>query len=95
MSDLKDIGLTICQLQSLGKKQPLKGVELERAKELMIILKKAGYTNKQIRDLSGEAWSENTIKLYTRGTNVEDSISKENAERIIADMIVRVLISIK
>jgi predicted nucleic acid-binding Zn-ribbon protein len=87
MSDLKDIGLTISQLQSLGKKQPLKGVELERAKELMIILKKAGYTNKQIRDLSGEAWSENTIKLYTRGTNVEDSISKENAERIIADMI--------
>jgi predicted nucleic acid-binding Zn-ribbon protein len=71
----------------LGKKQPLKGIELERAKELMIILKEAGYTNKQIQDLSARAWSENTIKLYTRGSNIEDSTSKENAERIIADMI--------
>jgi hypothetical protein len=53
----------------------------------MIILRKAGYTNKQIQDLSAGAWDENTIKLYTRGTNVEDSTSKQNAERIIADMI--------
>ena len=89
MTELKDIELTISQLQSLGKKQPLKGIELERAKELMIMLKKAGYRNKQIEDLVEGAWSETTIKLYTRGTNIEDSTSKKSIERIIADIVSR------
>src|ERR671931_633808 len=41
----------------------------------MIMLKKAGYINKQIEDLVEGAWSETTIKLYTRGTNIEDFLS--------------------
>lgn len=52
----------------------------------MVILKKIGYTNKQIEDLVAQAWSENTIKLFTRDTNAGDKTLKKNAEKIIADM---------
>jgi hypothetical protein len=38
--------IAISQLQSLGKKQSLKGIELAKAKAL-----EAGYTNKQVEHL--------------------------------------------
>ena len=85
---------TLSELQSLGKKQPLKGDDLQRAKELMAMLKKSGYTNKQVSELSGDAWSQHTIKLYTRGiissdNNSSFSSSKQSAERTISNMVSR------
>ena len=56
--------------------QPLKGTELARAKALMAALKKAHYTNKQAEHPVAGPWSEATVKLYTRGINIEDSTSK-------------------
>ena len=78
----------ISELQSLAKKHPLRSsVELNRAKELMITLRQKGYTNNDISKLSGGAWSENTVKLYTRGTDVVDSTSKDEAVKIISEMV--------
>ena len=80
----------ISELQLLAKKQPLRSNgELNRAKELMIILRKKGYTNNDISELSGRAWSENTVKLYTRGTDIVDSTSKDEAIKIISEMVKR------
>jgi hypothetical protein len=58
-----------------------------RAKDLMASLKEAGYTNKEISILTGEKWSEPTVKLYTRGTNTKDSTPKDNATKVISEMI--------
>jgi hypothetical protein len=78
----------ISELQLLAKKQPLRNNgELNRAKELMITLRKKGYTNNDISRLSGEAWSENTVKLYTRGTDIVDSTSKDETIKIISEMV--------
>ena len=78
----------ISELQSLAKKQPLRSnVELNRAKYLMIMLRQKGFTNNDISRLSGGAWSENTVKLYTRGTDIVDSTSKDEAIKIISEMV--------
>jgi hypothetical protein len=53
----------------------------------MITLRKNGYTNNDISRLSYEAWSENTVKLYTRGTDIVDSTSKDDAIKIISEMV--------
>ncbi|HEY6882410.1 MAG TPA: hypothetical protein VI278_00050 [Nitrososphaeraceae archaeon] len=45
------------------------------AKDLMASLKEAGYTNKEILILTGEKWSEPTVKLYTRGINTSKVIT--------------------
>ena len=52
-------------------------------------------TNKQVSELSGDAWSQHTIKLYTRGVISNDnndssfSSSKQSAERTISNMVSR------
>ena len=43
----------------------------------MGILKKSGYTNKEISILTGEKWSEPSIRLYTRGIIVKDSTQRQ------------------
>jgi hypothetical protein len=75
LSDLEDI---VSELQFLSKKQPVQDDDLLRLKELMRILKESGYTNKEISTLTREKWSEPTIKLYTRGTNIKDSRPDHN-----------------
>ena len=50
-------------------------------------LKQSGYTNKEISILTGEKWGEPTIKLYTRGINIKDSTPKDNATKVIAEMV--------
>ena len=84
LSALEDV---VSELQSLSKKQPVKDGDLLRAKELMGILKQSGYTNKEISTLTGEKWGEPTIKLYTRGMNIKDSTPKDNATKVIAEMV--------
>jgi hypothetical protein len=67
------------ELGSLSKQKPLKGAELERFKELCIFLRERNFTNAQISKLTNGAYSEVTIKQYTRGAKVKDSDSKEKA----------------
>ena len=80
-NDLSAIEDTVSELQLLSKRQPLRDEDLLRAKDLMASLKEAGYTNKEISTLTGEKWSESTVKLYT------DSTPKDNASKVIAEMI--------
>ena len=84
LSALEDI---VSELQSLSKKQPVKDEDLLRAKELMRSLKQSGYTNKEISILTGGKWGEPTIKLYTRGINIKDSTPRDNATKVIAEMV--------
>jgi hypothetical protein len=84
LSALEDI---VSELQSLSKKQPVKDEDLVRVKELMGSLKQSGYTNKEISTLTGEKWGEPTIKLYTRGMNIKDSTPRDNATKVIAEMV--------
>jgi ribosome-binding protein aMBF1 (putative translation factor) len=85
--DLSAVEDTVSELQLLSKRQPLKDEDLLRAKDLMASLKEAGYTNKEISILTGDKWSEPTVKLYTRGTNTKDSTPKDNASKVISEMI--------
>ena len=85
--DLSSIEDTVSELQLLSKRQPLRDEDLLRAKDLMASLKEAGYTNKEISTLTGEKWSEPTVKLYTRGTNTKDSTPKDSASKVMAEMI--------
>ena len=55
----------------------------------MGILREAGYTNQQVSELSNGAWTETTIKLYTRGVEVRDSSIKQNEVKLIAEMVRR------
>ena len=86
LSALEDI---VSELQSLSKKQPVKDEDLLKVKELMGSLKQSGYTNKEISTLIGGKWGEPTIKLYTRGMNIKDSTPKDNATKVIAEMVLK------
>ena len=85
-NDLSAVEDTVSELQLLSKRQPLKDEDLLRAKDLMGSLKDAGYTNKEISILTGEKWSEPTVKLYTRGINTKDSTPKDNT-KVVAERI--------
>lgn len=76
-------------MQVLSLRKPLEGSDLSRAKQLMGILREAGYTNQQVSELSNGAWTEPTIKLYTRGVEVRDSSLKQNEVKLIAEMVRR------
>jgi hypothetical protein len=67
-NDASDPAKIINELLYLARRHPLKGVDLSRAKRLMRTLKQSGYTNREIHRLTGNSWSESTIKLYTRNT---------------------------
>lgn len=75
------------ELVELGQRQPLRNAEdLERAKYLMKELRRMGYTNQEIQKLTKNVWSESTIKLYTRGTVVDDGRPKANAIELLSEM---------
>jgi|GEM_PF-1934777 len=88
-SNNKLIQEAIAELQLLSLRKPLEGHDLSRARQLMGILREAGYTNQQVSELSNGAWTEPTIKLYTRGVEVRDSSIKQNEVKLIAEMVRR------
>jgi DNA repair ATPase RecN len=81
---LEDI---VAELRALVRRKPLKGEDLERAKELMLRLREMGFTNREISELTDGGWSEPTIKSYTRGAAVRDPSPKENVLRILSQMV--------
>jgi predicted nucleic acid-binding Zn-ribbon protein len=88
-SNDKSIQESIAELQLLALKKPLEGYNLSKAKQLMGSLREAGYTNQQVSELTSGAWTEPTIKLYTRGVEVKDSSIKQNEVKLIAEMVRR------
>jgi len=81
---LEDI---ISELSSLARRRPLRDDELKRAKELMIKLREAGFTNAEISELTGGGWSESTVKSYTRGVGVRDPSPRESAWGTLSQMV--------
>ena len=72
---------------SLARKKPLSNRDLAKAKELMVKLRNMGFTNREISGLTNGGWSEPTVKLYTRGTAVEDPSPKENAVKLPTQLV--------
>lgn len=60
---MRDIEEIITELVELSKRSVLSREELEKAKNLMIRLRKCGFTNREISELTGNSWSEPTEKL--------------------------------
>jgi len=77
----------VAELQLLAIKKPLEGANLSRAKELMKTLRTAGYTNQEVSDLTSGAWTEPTIKQYTRGVEVVDSSAKRSEISLMSEMV--------
>ena len=77
------------ELQDLARTKPLSGGRLDRVKELMRKLREAGFTNLEVSELTGHAWSEPTVKLYTRGITVRDPVPKQKAIELLADLAAR------
>lgn len=85
-----ELETVIRDLQELAKSRPLKGEAKARGRQLMSQLRKWGYTNQEIVELTGKSWSEQSIKQeYTRGASVEDASVKQRALEILAELAVR------
>lgn len=79
----------IKELAELAKKKPLKGNDAERATKLCVKLREMGYSNEQVSELSGGAWSERTIKRRTAGTRAKDPTPKQSMEKLLVELVER------
>jgi len=75
------------KLLDLSKRKPLRERDHSKAKELMIKLKEMGFINQQISELTDGGWSESTVKVNTRGTVVRNPGPKENAMKLITQLV--------
>lgn len=87
-NDALDPTKIIKELVALAQRHPVKGIDLSRVKRLMRTLKQSSYTNKEIQQLTGNSWSESTIKLYTRNTTGIQPSVKANHLKLF-DQIIR------
>jgi hypothetical protein len=76
------------ELSELAKRKTMDN-NPDRATELCKKLKEMGYSNKQVSELTGGAWSVNTIKRWTSGIEVKDPIPKQNTEKLLLEIIQR------
>ena len=79
----------LAKLRDLAGRKPLPDKDLKRAKELMARLRKMAFTNQEISELTGGAWAESTIKPYLRGVTVEDPSPKDNAIKLLTEVVDR------
>jgi hypothetical protein len=86
-NDASDPAKIVNELVYLARRHPLKGVDLSRAKRLMRTLKQNGYTNREIHRLTGNSWSESTIKLYTRNTTGVQPSLKTNHIKLFDEIL--------
>jgi tetratricopeptide (TPR) repeat protein len=86
-SNDKLVEQAIAELQLLALKKPLQAYDLSKAKQMMTILRQAGYHNQEVSKLTNGAWAEPTIKAYMRGVVVNDSSINRNEVDLIADMV--------
>ena len=77
------------ELLELGKMKPLSAEKVTKAKKLMRQLREAGFTNEEVSQLTNQIWRKDTIKLYTRGTEVNDPAPKKRAMDLLGELIAR------
>ena len=75
------------ELQEIGRRKPLSDSDFERAKQLMVRLKKQGFTNKEIAGMTAGGWTDSTVKGYTTGVNVIDATTKEAIIALFTDAV--------
>jgi prefoldin subunit 5 len=68
----------IKELRELGQRKPRSPEELNRARAIMIELKRRRYLVEEISKFSDGGWSVSSVKLITRGIRAEDSTSKQD-----------------
>jgi len=76
----------IDELLRLAKRKPLPKTDLEKAKQLMVKLRRMGFTSIEVAELTNGGWSEPTVKLYTRGAAVEDPSPKERSTKLLVEL---------
>jgi len=69
--------------------KPLSAEKLTKAKKLMRQLREAGLTNEEVSQLTNQIWRKDTIKLYTRGAEVNDPAPKKRAMELLGELIDR------
>ena len=74
------------ELKALASKEKLSPVELDRAKYLMVELKRAGMSNAEIVEICGRRWSEPTVRGNTRGIRSADPAPWESAAAQLSEM---------
>lgn len=77
------------ELKTLASREKLTALELDRARELMTQLKSMGVTNAEIVEITGDRWSESTLKGYTRGVKTEDPEPWKSTAVLFSEMISR------
>ena len=75
------------ELKLLASRQYISMAELERAKALMVELKVAGMSNREISELVDGRWSESTIKGHTRGVVAGDSPPWPGAVALFSELV--------
>ena len=88
MSDHK-LEETVRELVKLGQTRPLPTEKMDAVKNLMKRLREAGFTNREISDLTGGAWSESSAKSYTKGTEVKSRNTKKRATEVVTELVGR------
>lgn len=77
----------IVELKSLAKIKPLKDAQLTRFKQLCSLLRKGGFTNSDISNLTGGAYSPVTIKEYTRGVKSASTSKRDEITSSLSKLI--------
>lgn len=77
------------ELKMLAAKERLTPSELDRAKSLMVELKKQGMLNAEITELAGGRWTESTVKGYTKGVRTTAPEPWKSATALFSEMLSR------
>jgi len=75
------------KLMALAKQASLSSAQLEEAKATMKALKKLGFSNEEISELSKGRWSSSSVKGYCTGVSAPSPSPWDNAAALLADAI--------
>jgi hypothetical protein len=84
-----DLEITAREFKMLASKEKLTASELDRAKALMVELKRLGMSNPEIVELTGGRWSESTVKGYTKGIRATDPEPWKSTTSLFSQMLSR------
>jgi len=82
-----ELEATATELMALARKQKLLPDELDRAKYLMVALRRLGMSNAEIANLTGKRWSEPTVRGYTAHIRSADPAVWEGAATQLEEML--------
>lgn len=75
------------ELKILAGKERLAPSELDRAKDLMVEIKRLGMSNPEIVELTAGRWSKSTVKGYTKGVRATDPEPWKSTTALFSEML--------